>query len=111
MTSGDEFYTDSNGREMLKRKVNFRPTWNLDVKQPVAGNYYPLTAAMYIEVSLLALCSPMSFYTVWCHTSLVAGWFWSTDRECIVLPTPYFTIHPHVVLCASSQMGRERMEP
>ncbi|BDA45668.1 Lysosomal alpha-mannosidase [Coccomyxa sp. Obi] len=49
VTSGDEFYTDSNGREMLKRKVNFRPTWNLDVKQPVAGNYYPLTAAIYIE--------------------------------------------------------------
>ncbi len=53
MTSGDEFYTDSNGREMLKRKVNFRPTWNLDVKQPVAANYYPLTAAIYIEVSML----------------------------------------------------------
>jgi hypothetical protein len=51
VTNGDEFYTDSNGREMLKRKLNFRPSWKLDVQQPVAGNYYPVTAAIYIQVS------------------------------------------------------------
>ncbi|KAK9903926.1 hypothetical protein WJX75_000663 [Coccomyxa subellipsoidea] len=49
VTNGDEFYTDSNGREMLKRKLNFRPSWKLDVQQPVAGNYYPVTAAIYIQ--------------------------------------------------------------
>jgi alpha-mannosidase len=47
--SGDEFYTDSNGREMLKRIVDYRPTWDLDVSEPVAGNYYPLTAALAIK--------------------------------------------------------------
>jgi len=43
------FYTDSNGREFLKRKRNSRPNWNLDVYEPVAGNFYPVNAAMYIE--------------------------------------------------------------
>ena len=26
-----------------------RPTWELQVKEPVAGNFFPLTSAMYIE--------------------------------------------------------------
>jgi hypothetical protein len=43
------FYTDSNGREFLKRTRDFRPTWNLTVYQPVAGNYYPVNAAIYVE--------------------------------------------------------------
>jgi hypothetical protein len=25
----DTFYTDSNGLELQKRKINYRPTWNL----------------------------------------------------------------------------------
>ena len=47
--SGDTFYTDSNGREFLERKVDYRPTWDLDVFQPIAGNYYPVNAAIYVE--------------------------------------------------------------
>lgn len=43
------FFTDSNGREFMKRQRNFRPTWNLNVYEPVAGNYYPVNAAMFIE--------------------------------------------------------------
>lgn len=39
-----EFYTDSNGREMLKRKKDFRPTWQLQLEEEVAGNYYPVTS-------------------------------------------------------------------
>ena len=42
-------YTDSNGREFVKRQRNYRPTWDLTVYQPVAGNYYPVNAAMYVE--------------------------------------------------------------
>ncbi|XP_068627375.1 lysosomal alpha-mannosidase-like [Battus philenor] len=43
------FYTDSNGRQMLKRKLNERPQWNLTLQEPIAGNYYPVTNEMYIE--------------------------------------------------------------
>jgi Glycosyl hydrolases family 38 C-terminal domain/Glycosyl hydrolases family 38 C-terminal beta sandwich domain len=42
-------YTDSNGREFQMRKRNYRPTWNLEVFEPIAGNYYPVNAAIYIE--------------------------------------------------------------
>ena len=49
VASADTFYTDSNGREFLERKVDYRPTWDLDVYQPIAGNYYPVNAAIYIE--------------------------------------------------------------
>eukprot|EP01032_Pedospumella_encystans_P011646 gene11646-13532_t len=44
-----KFYTDSNGREFMERVFNYRPTWDLEVYEPIAGNYYPLTAAMYIQ--------------------------------------------------------------
>jgi alpha-mannosidase len=47
--SNGVFYTDSNGREFLQRKRNYRPSWNLTVYEPVAGNYYPVNAAMYME--------------------------------------------------------------
>ena len=43
------FYTDSNGRELLQRKRDFRPTWNLDPHEPVAGNYYPITSKILIR--------------------------------------------------------------
>lgn len=47
--SGTEFFTDSNGRHMVKRERNARPTWKLNVTEPVAGNYYPVTAAAYVQ--------------------------------------------------------------
>ncbi len=28
---------------------NYRPTWNLTVEEPVAGNYYPINAIAYIR--------------------------------------------------------------
>ncbi|KAJ8964251.1 hypothetical protein NQ314_005027 [Rhamnusium bicolor] len=43
------FYTDSNGREMLKRIRNFRPTWRLDLEEPISGNYYPVTSKIVIK--------------------------------------------------------------
>jgi hypothetical protein len=49
------FYTDSNGREFMERKRNYRPTWDLNVYEPVAGNYYPVNAAIYIEDSSAGL--------------------------------------------------------
>jgi hypothetical protein len=47
--SAGTFFTDSNAREFLKRKRNSRPTWDLNVFEPVAGNYYPVNAAIYLE--------------------------------------------------------------
>ncbi|KAL4856940.1 Alpha-mannosidase [Chlorella vulgaris] len=38
--SKDEFWTDAN---------DYRPSWELNVTEPVAGNYYPVTAAMYVQ--------------------------------------------------------------
>ncbi|KAK4872844.1 hypothetical protein RN001_014873 [Aquatica leii] len=42
----NDFYTDSNGREMLLRKNNHRSTYNFSKEEPVAGNYYPITSAI-----------------------------------------------------------------
>ncbi|KAF5294472.1 hypothetical protein FQR65_LT01598 [Abscondita terminalis] len=42
----EDFYTDSNGREMLLRKNNYRSTYNLSLEELVAGNYYPITSAI-----------------------------------------------------------------
>ncbi|KAM5239300.1 lysosomal alpha-mannosidase [Ctenodactylus gundi] len=43
------FYTDSNGREVLKRRRDYRPTWKLNQTEPVAGNYYPVNSRIYIS--------------------------------------------------------------
>jgi len=50
-----ECLSDSNGREMLVRKRDFRPTWKLDQTEPVAGNYYPVTTALAIRDSRVQL--------------------------------------------------------
>lgn len=45
------FWTDSNGLEMQKRMLNFRPTWNIldnynDSNENVTANYYPINSAI-----------------------------------------------------------------
>uniref|UniRef100_A0A672YR33 Alpha-mannosidase n=1 Tax=Sphaeramia orbicularis TaxID=375764 RepID=A0A672YR33_9TELE len=47
--SSEIFYTDSNGREVLQRKKDFRPTWHLKQSEPIAGNYYPINSRAYIK--------------------------------------------------------------
>ncbi|XP_062548691.1 lysosomal alpha-mannosidase-like isoform X3 [Armigeres subalbatus] len=47
--SNGVFWTDSNGREMIKRQRNHRETWELHLEEPVAGNYYPVTAKIALE--------------------------------------------------------------
>ncbi|XP_058821189.1 lysosomal alpha-mannosidase-like isoform X1 [Topomyia yanbarensis] len=47
--SAGTFWTDSNGREMIKRIRNHRETWDLELAEPVAGNYYPVTAKIALE--------------------------------------------------------------
>ncbi|XP_042469663.1 alpha-mannosidase-like [Zingiber officinale] len=47
MVTNSTFYTDSNGRDFLKRVRDYRADWNLQVTQPVSGNYYPLNLGIY----------------------------------------------------------------
>ena len=42
LVSNGTFYTDSNGRQTMKRVLNQQPTWKVNVTEPVAGNYYPV---------------------------------------------------------------------
>lgn len=44
-----KFYTDSNGREIVPRKRDFRPTWQLNVTEPISGNYYPVNSRIFIR--------------------------------------------------------------
>lgn len=46
--SAGRFFTDSNGRQTLARQRNFRPTWELNVTEPVSGNYYPINSHIYL---------------------------------------------------------------
>ena len=43
------------GLEMQKRILNFRPTWTLNVTQPVAGNYYPVGHGVIIKDDKMTL--------------------------------------------------------
>lgn len=56
------FYTDSNGREMLQRRRNYRDTWQLKVNESVAANYFPITAKIAMEdnTSRMAVLSDRS---------------------------------------------------
>jgi lysosomal alpha-mannosidase len=47
--SNGEFFTDSNGREVIKRKRNHRETWNLETQEPISANYYPVNTKIAIE--------------------------------------------------------------
>ncbi|KAG8496550.1 hypothetical protein CXB51_007628 [Gossypium anomalum] len=49
MKTSKTFYTDSSGRDFLERIQNYRKDWNLDVNQPVAGNYYPINLGIYVK--------------------------------------------------------------
>ena len=43
------FYTDTNGLEMQKRVLNYRPTWDLVTDEHVSANYYPINQAIAIR--------------------------------------------------------------
>lgn len=49
VASQSVFYTDSNGREFIRRQRNYRPSWDLDVFEPVAGNFYPVNTAIFLQ--------------------------------------------------------------
>ncbi|KAK9272279.1 hypothetical protein L1049_002650 [Liquidambar formosana] len=49
MKTNKTFYTDSSGRDFIKRIRDYRTEWDLEVNQPVAGNYYPINLGIYME--------------------------------------------------------------
>ncbi|XP_042391119.1 alpha-mannosidase At3g26720-like [Zingiber officinale] len=49
MLTNKTFYTDSNGRDFLRRVRDYRSDWDIQVNQPVAGNYYPINLGIYIQ--------------------------------------------------------------
>ncbi|XP_074275158.1 alpha-mannosidase At3g26720-like isoform X2 [Silene latifolia] len=49
MKTNRTFYTDSNGRDFIKRIRDYREDWNLEVSQPIAGNYYPINLGIFIK--------------------------------------------------------------
>ncbi|KAG4927436.1 hypothetical protein JHK85_053922 [Glycine max] len=55
MKTNKTFYTDSNGRDFIKRIRDFRTDWDLQVNQPIAGNYYPVNLGIYVQDSSMEL--------------------------------------------------------
>ncbi|XP_054157914.1 lysosomal alpha-mannosidase-like [Oppia nitens] len=49
LTTSSLVYTDANGRQMLERRRDFRPTWNMSVTEEVAENYYPVNSRIAIR--------------------------------------------------------------
>ena len=47
--SASKYYTDANGREVLERIRNHRPTWHYVVDEPISGNYYPINSRIWIR--------------------------------------------------------------
>jgi len=43
------FYTDSNGRQMIERIRDQRPTYEINMTEPVAMNYYPVNSKIMIK--------------------------------------------------------------
>jgi lysosomal alpha-mannosidase len=49
LNSKSTFFTDANGREVLKRVVNYRSDFVMNVTEPVAGNYYPVNSRIFLQ--------------------------------------------------------------
>ncbi|XP_037050772.1 lysosomal alpha-mannosidase-like [Bradysia coprophila] len=47
--SGQSFYTDANGREILRRTIDFRETFDFDNEEKISGNYYPINSNIAVE--------------------------------------------------------------
>lgn len=49
--NGKTFFTDSMGLEEQKRVLDFRPTWDYQVNEKTAGNYYPINSFIRLQDS------------------------------------------------------------
>ncbi|PIO65545.1 glycosyl hydrolase family 38 protein [Teladorsagia circumcincta] len=53
--NADVFYTDSNGRQMMRRQKKFNPSYKYVDSEPVSGNYYPVTNRVFMKDDKLQL--------------------------------------------------------
>ncbi|KAI5069031.1 hypothetical protein GOP47_0015332 [Adiantum capillus-veneris] len=49
LESNGVFYTDSNGRDFIKRVRDYRSDWELEVHEEIAGNYYPVNSGIFLS--------------------------------------------------------------
>jgi len=50
LSSKKEFFTDSNGRQMIQRKVGFHgDSIKINITDTVAANYYPVNSQIYLK--------------------------------------------------------------
>lgn len=45
----DTIFTDTNGREIIERIRDHRASWDVDVTEPEAGNYYPIVTGILVK--------------------------------------------------------------
>ena len=65
MATASTWMTDSNCRDSQKRVLNFRPTWNLTVHEPVAGNCECACEALCV-VRCMPCTSPSRVFVIRC---------------------------------------------
>ncbi|XLU95075.1 hypothetical protein S245_009427, partial [Arachis hypogaea] len=71
MAINKEYYTNSNGRDFLKKVRDHREDWPFQVTQPMAGNYYPINLGIYVQkkssfYALLLFCFLCSARSIRC---------------------------------------------
>ena len=42
------FLTDSNGRQLMERRLNYRPSYEINLTEPVAQNYFPTSSKILL---------------------------------------------------------------
>jgi len=47
--SEKKYYTDANGRQVLERIRDYRPTWHYIPDEPISANYYPINSRIWIR--------------------------------------------------------------
>ena len=67
IASSGTWFTDSNGRDMQKRVLNFRPTWKLNVTDPCV----PLALILWIA-GLLSLALGFVFVSVYAVSGCIS---------------------------------------
>lgn len=55
LDTNGSFFTDSNGGELQERWINHHPTYPIEIYEPIASNFYPLTAIAMVKDSAAAV--------------------------------------------------------